>query len=562
MAGDPNVNTVFSATDKMSATVKKIKGELGGFQKSVGGVKGAIPIFDKLTNATGGLLNPTTLAIGGVVALGAGLVNAAKAAAQEDVGIQRLNAALKANVAGFNGNTAAIEVTIRQREKLAFSDDKLRESLSLLVPATKNVDEALRLQAIAMDLARLRGTDLAETSVLISKVYQGNLTSLKRFGISLKGVTSGTEALAKIQELAAGQAEAYGGTLVGTAESLDNKLADLTETVGRLATPSLEFLATQALTVADNLDAMTSSTEKSNNVWDSWLLGLGDIIKAMHDAPWPIGVKGQPDWAGGDPYGPVTKGLDVARHGFTSVIPKARVLGDLFQRAYDPASELADAIESVGDAAATAADQMAEAIYGPTILTGRLAELRQEYIDTKKERDKLAEKDDLTAKDRRQLAILDGKLAETQSEILVTRTKLDALGQPLPKGVLNSLDRQIDKLGFATDAARKYYHWLYLTGQTQGNGASGNPTRDDKRALGGPVLPGRSYTVGEHGPERLVMGARGGMVIAGGGGNGSMGGGGGGWATVPIVLQLDGRTVWETTDRYQLQRLRTTPVSS
>jgi hypothetical protein len=33
------------------------------------------------------------------------------------------------------------------------------------------------------------------------------------------------------------------------------------------------------------------------------------------------------------------------------------------------------------------------------------------------------------------------------------------------------------------------------------------------RAAGGPVVPGRIYTVGEHGPETLVMGSRGGVVI-------------------------------------------------
>lgn len=43
------------------------------------------------------------------------------------------------------------------------------------------------------------------------------------------------------------------------------------------------------------------------------------------------------------------------------------------------------------------------------------------------------------------------------------------------------------------------------------------------RASGGPVIPGGVYTVGEHGPETLIMGERGGMVVADGGGQSSGG---------------------------------------
>ena len=95
---DKTVNTVFTAQDKMSATVKKVRGELGGFQKSVGGVKGAIPIFDKLSAATGGLVNPTTLAIGAVVGFGGVLIESAKKAAAEEVNVAKLGASLRANV--------------------------------------------------------------------------------------------------------------------------------------------------------------------------------------------------------------------------------------------------------------------------------------------------------------------------------------------------------------------------------------------------------------------------------------------------------------------------------
>lgn len=67
------------------------------------------------------------------------------------------------------------------------------------------------------------------------------------------------------------------------------------------------------------------------------------------------------------------------------------------------------------------------------------------------------------------------------------------------------------------------------------------------RAAGGPVSANRSYIVGERGPELLNMGNRGGHVVPFGGQVRAAMGGGGGY--VPIVLQLDGRTVAESTAR-------------
>jgi hypothetical protein len=74
------------------------------------------------------------------------------------------------------------------------------------------------------------------------------------------------------------------------------------------------------------------------------------------------------------------------------------------------------------------------------------------------------------------------------------------------------------------------------------------------RASGGPVVPGGLYTVGEEGPETLVMGARGGVIIpaSGGGGGGSSrggGGGAGGGQVVELVINLDGAAIARVVDR-------------
>jgi hypothetical protein len=256
-----------------------------GFSKRFGAATSAVGVraggllgtVDKLGIATGGLVSPMGLAAGAVLGLAGATLHASEAAAKEDVNIAKMGAALKANVPNWNNDTAAVERTIAAREALAFSDDSLRQSLALLLPATKDVSKALELQSIAMDLSRLRGTDLADTSILLSKVYQGNLTPLKRFGISLKGVSTSEQALAAIQKLAGGQARAYADTLVGERESLGIALADLEEDFGRLTTGPLKDFVTSLR--VDFIPAVRDGAGE-----------LGKLLEVLNGAPGGHGV--------------------------------------------------------------------------------------------------------------------------------------------------------------------------------------------------------------------------------------------------------------------------------
>lgn len=241
LGGDTRINATFTATDRATPVIKGLRSNISALGTKTGGPLGG------LLGGLGGL----NLGMVGAVGVGVGFVgmlaDATKAAIDEDKGIAQLNASLKANVPGWQGQTAAVQAAIDAAEKLAFTDDAARNSMALLLPATHSVAKAVELQAIAMNLARLRGTDLVETSTLISKVYQGNLSSLKRFGISLKGVSNSTEALSKIQELAAGQAEAYANTTAGHYEQIQIKINDLKEDIGHALQPVID-VALQGMT--------------------------------------------------------------------------------------------------------------------------------------------------------------------------------------------------------------------------------------------------------------------------------------------------------------------------
>lgn len=208
----------------------------------------ASPVIKGAGKTTRGLADAAKVAAVGIGLVVGGLAFAVKAAADEQKGIAKLDAALKANVKGWNGNRDAIEKVIAKREDLAFSDDSLRASMATLVTSTGDVTEAQRLQAIAMDLARAKGIDLETASIAVAKASQGSTKELKALGLEIDDTATASENLARIQEATAGQAEAYAGTMLGKWETFGNKLGNVVETIGEMLLPIVEQLMDFLLT--------------------------------------------------------------------------------------------------------------------------------------------------------------------------------------------------------------------------------------------------------------------------------------------------------------------------
>jgi len=264
---DPRVNVVLGAKDEATKVVTGLRGQFEKFRKDAVtgfGLGAGIGVFNLAQQALGSVVNVMGDAVG--------------MALEEEAGISRLDAALKANIDSWDGNRDAIEEVINAREELAFSDGEQRDSLSKLVSVTKDVNEALGLQAVAMDLARLRGMDLASASELIGKVSAGNLGILSRYGIVLEKGATATEALAEIQRRAAGQAEAYAQTTQGKLTTAQIELENAMETVG---TALLPIVAGFADLVADVIPALVDGLEMLGRTWN-------DLFRFMspHEALW------------------------------------------------------------------------------------------------------------------------------------------------------------------------------------------------------------------------------------------------------------------------------------
>jgi len=184
------------------------------------------------------------VAAGAAVLVGGAMFAAAKAAADEEASIARLDAALAANTKITEDQRKQMDAAIETRKNLAFSDDDLRDSLARLVPRTGDVTKAIELQGLATDFARLRNIDLKTATEVVGKVFSGNTSILSRYGITVGEGTTATEALALMQEQAAGSADAYANTTAGMMETIQNTLDDVVEDIGGVVLPILSEVLT------------------------------------------------------------------------------------------------------------------------------------------------------------------------------------------------------------------------------------------------------------------------------------------------------------------------------
>jgi hypothetical protein len=189
--------------------------------------------IDKSKAKTEGFSKTAAMAAGVLAGtLASGLADAARAAAEEEVGIARLAQAVDNAGGSWERDGERIEDLITKRQRLSFSDDELRASLADLTIATGSVDEAMKRQALAMDLARAKNISLEAASKLMGRVTDENIKVFSRLGIQVEKGTTATELFAIVQGKTAGAAEAYANTTQGGIDRLSNAFDNLKEMVG------------------------------------------------------------------------------------------------------------------------------------------------------------------------------------------------------------------------------------------------------------------------------------------------------------------------------------------
>jgi len=186
----------------------------------------------------------------------------------------------------LQNTTKATQAQVKQSEdfisKLQLSygiaDDKLRPALSMLARGTGNLTESQNLLGLAMDVSAGTGKDLTAVSGALVKAHNGNLGALKRLGIPL------SESIVKSKDFNAATkvlAQTFGGAAKTNAETFSGRLAimqqhlnESKEQIGYALMPTMtKFADYLVTTVVPNVqgfvDGLTGVKNSGGEAMDS-----------------------------------------------------------------------------------------------------------------------------------------------------------------------------------------------------------------------------------------------------------------------------------------------------
>lgn len=238
MAGIPKVKITFDADfDELKKGVKGATNEVESFGSKVAD-------FGKKAGAAFAIAGAAAAAYAGKL-----LVDGVKAAIEDEQAQIRLATSLKNTTNATDAQVASVEAQILKTSLLTgLTDDELRPSLDRLVRSTKNVEEAQKLQALAIDIAAGSGKSLDAVSQALGKAYEGNTASLGRLGVGISAAELKTMSFDEVtQALSAtfeGQATKQADTFAGKMDRLKVAFDEGKETVGSFVLDAITPLVT------------------------------------------------------------------------------------------------------------------------------------------------------------------------------------------------------------------------------------------------------------------------------------------------------------------------------
>lgn len=241
-----------------------ILADVDNLKKSLDSGSKDVQTFGDKIEGFGKLAGAAFLAAGAAAAAYAGklAIDGVKAAIEDEAAQAKLATTLKNVTGATDAQISSIEKYITQTA-LAFgvTDEQLRPSLDRLVRSTKDVEEAQKLQALALDISAGTGKDLSAVSEALGKAYDGNLGALKRLGVGIdEDILKSKDfdaATAALSETFAGQATIQAETFEGKLARLNVAFDEGKETVGAYIldaiTPLVEGIVNNVIPAFDDI---------------------------------------------------------------------------------------------------------------------------------------------------------------------------------------------------------------------------------------------------------------------------------------------------------------------
>lgn len=223
-----------------SRTLKlAILGEVKDLSQSLSKGSDDVQTFGDKIGKFGKIAGAAFVAAGVAAAAYAGklAIDGVKSAIEDEAAQLRLATSLK-NVTGATTDQIAATEAYITKTQLAFgvNDNELRPSLDRLVRSTKDVEEAQKLQTLALNIAAGTGKSLQAVSEALAKAHDGNFTALKKLGggideniLKTKDFDAATAALSKTFE---GQASKQADTFDGKMRRLKEAFGEGKESIG------------------------------------------------------------------------------------------------------------------------------------------------------------------------------------------------------------------------------------------------------------------------------------------------------------------------------------------
>lgn len=263
------------AVNEASKQLKDVQDDLGKAEKSAKDADGALSKMGHAMGDMAKIAGGFVLAQGFMKAPGF-LMDAAKAAAEDEQATARLQQTIRSLGGDFDAQLKAVNDAIAAGQKLAFTDDEVRDSFQFLAQATGSTEEALKRQQTAMDLARGANIPLAQATKMLGKMNEENVETFKKLGITIGENATEVDALAAVQAKFGGQAEAYAKSTAGQFEILKIKMGEAKETIGAALLPAMvkigEVLASDVMPRIEAFaaavgPAIQSGAKKAGEVW-------------------------------------------------------------------------------------------------------------------------------------------------------------------------------------------------------------------------------------------------------------------------------------------------------
>ena len=427
-----------------------------------------------------------TIGFAGIIGtkIGGFLLDAAKAAAEDQKAQELLELALKNTTGASDTQVAAVEEWIdATARQTGIADDELRPALGNLVRATEDVDEAQELMAVSMDIATAKGLSLESVTKAVAKGADGNTTALSKLGIQMKDADgkaiSFEEAMAEAARTMGGATAVAASTFEGRMRIMKVTIDEAKESIGMGMLPVLGDMAEVGGDVATvigfiseklaELSAIAGGEPGDESIWTQIMrfTGFKPVIDGLAFVADAIEETGE----AADTTGPKLEATITHYSNMAEATDDATVALDSFEEEVrsqiDPIFNLISKIEDLDAAQRNTADTLIE--YGEGSAEHRAA-LRKEaeaWLGVKDAQIKAATEAGLTR----------DAFKKVLSDMGVfTNAEIDL--------ILEDFDR-VNDYKFRD----KVVNVRVARGEIIGGGS-------EPRAAGGPVSAGRSYLVG------------------------------------------------------------------